>query len=115
TIGTLSGGEAVSVALGAVFAQRPDLVLLDEPTNNLDSEAKDQLISMLRTSSIPAIVVSHDRDFLAHMDEIAELFNVRLRQFSSNYEDYREAIAQEQEAAQQKVRDAKSSEKKEKP
>ncbi|MGO3011600.1 MAG: ATP-binding cassette domain-containing protein, partial [Corynebacterium casei] len=38
TIGTLSGGEAVSVALGAVFAQQPDLVLLDEPTNNLDTE-----------------------------------------------------------------------------
>jgi len=113
-IGTLSGGEAVSVALGAVFAQRPDLVLLDEPTNNLDSEAKDKLISMLRTSSIPAIVVSHDRDLLAHMDEIAELFNGRLRQFSGNYEDYRAAIAQEQEAAQRKFRDAKSTVKKEK-
>ena len=114
TIGTLSGGEAVSVALGAVFAQRPDLVLLDEPTNNLDSEAKDQLISMLRSSPIPAIVVSHDRDLLAHMDEIAELFNGKLRQFSRNYEDYQAAIAQEQEAAQQKVRDAKSTLKKEK-
>ena len=38
TIGSLSGGEAVSVALGAVFAQQPDLILLDEPTNNLDAE-----------------------------------------------------------------------------
>ncbi len=114
TIGTLSGGEAVSVALGAVFAQQPDLVLLDEPTNNLDAEAKQKLISMLRSSSIPAIVVSHDRDLLAHVSEIAELFNGQLRQFSGNYQDYRDAIEQEHQTAQQKVRDAKSTLKKEK-
>ena len=114
TIGTLSGGEAVSVALGAVFAQQPDLVLLDEPTNNLDAGAKHQLISMLRSSTIPAIVVSHDRELLAHVDEIAELFNGQLRQFGGNYQDYRDAIAQEQQAAQQQVREAKSTLKKEK-
>lgn len=114
TIGTLSGGEAVSVALGAVFAQQPDLILLDEPTNNLDAEAQHKLISMLRSTSTPVIVVSHDRDLLAHVNEIAELFNGQLRQFSGNYQDYRDAIEQEQQAAQQKVRDAKSTLKKEK-
>ena len=113
-IGTLSGGEAVSVALGAVYAQQPDLVLLDEPTNNLDAGAKTTLISMLRSSSIPAIVVSHDRDLLAHVEEIAELFGGRLRQFSGNYEDYRAAIEQEQQTAQQKIRDTKSTLRKEK-
>ena len=114
TIGTLSGGEAVSVALGAVFAQQPDLILLDEPTNNLDAEAQHKLISILRSTSIPVIVVSHDRDLLAHVNEIAELFNGQLRQFSGNYQNYRDAIGQEQQAAQQKVRDAKSTLKKEK-
>lgn len=114
TIGTLSGGEAVSVALGAVYAQQPDLVLLDEPTNNLDAGANAKLIAMLRSSSIPAIVVSHDRDLLTHVDEIAELFGGELRQFTGNYKDYRATIEQEQQAAQQKVRDAKSTVKKEK-
>ena len=114
TIGSLSGGEAVSVALGAVFAQQPDLILLDEPTNNLDAEAKHELMSMLRSSAIPSIVVSHDRDLLAHVDEIAELFNGEIRHFSGNYQDYRNAIEQEQQAAQQQVREAKSSLKKEK-
>ena len=114
TIGTLSGGEAVSVALGAVFAQQPDLVLLDEPTNNLDTEAKQKLVSMLRSSTIPVIVVSHDRQLLAHVSEIAELFNGQLRQFSGNYQNYLDAIEQEQHTAQQKVRDAKSVLKKEK-
>ena len=114
TIGTLSGGEAVSVALGAVFAQQPDLVLLDEPTNNLDTEAKQKLVSMLRSSTIPVIVVSHDRQLLAHVSEIAELFNGQLRQFSGNYQNYLDALEQEQHTAQQKVRDAKSVLKKEK-
>lgn len=114
TIGTLSGGEAVSVALGAVFAQQPDLVLLDEPTNNLDTEAMQKLVSMLRSSTIPVIVVSHDRQLLAHVSEIAELFNGQLRQFSGNYQNYLDAIEQEQHTAQQKVRDAKSVLKKEK-
>src|SRR5699024_10253453 len=67
-----------------------------------------------RTSSIPAVVVSHDRELLAHVDEIAELFNRQLRQFGGNYQDYRDAIAQEQQAAQQQVREAKSTLKKEK-
>ena len=114
SIGTLSGGEAVTVALSAVYAKNPDVVLLDEPTNNLDSAAKKKLIELLRTSTIPAIVVSHDRDLLAHVDEIAEIHSGSLRQFTGNYDSYREAIESEQQAVAQRVRDAKSTLKKEK-
>lgn len=113
-IGTLSGGEAVTVALGAVYAKNPNLVLLDEPTNNLDADAKQKLIDLLRSSSIPAIVVSHDRDLLAHVDEIAEIHAGSLRQFTGNYDSYSEAIESEQQAVAQRVRDAKSTLKREK-
>lgn len=40
SIGELSGGEAVTVALGALLWKKPDFIILDEPTNNLDSEVK---------------------------------------------------------------------------
>lgn len=103
---TLSGGETVIVALCALFSDRPDFVLLDEPTNNLDGEAKAQLIKQLESSPVPVIVVSHDRDLLEHVEEIAELHAGALRFFAGPFSAYEHTIASEQAAAQRQVRDA---------
>ncbi|MDN6227200.1 ATP-binding cassette domain-containing protein [Corynebacterium flavescens] len=105
-LGTLSGGESVIVALCALFSARPDFVLLDEPTNNLDGEAKKQLIKQLESSPVPIIVVSHDRELLECVEEIAELHAGTLRFFTGPFSAYEQAISQEQEAAQRQVRDA---------
>ncbi|WP_026196180.1 ABC-F family ATP-binding cassette domain-containing protein [Corynebacterium lubricantis] len=112
TVGTLSGGEAVSVALTAAFFTNPDFLVLDEPTNNLDSQAKATLIKLVTHSQVPVLVVSHDRDLLAHTTQIAELYHGQLRFFDGNYATYREAIDQEQAAAVQGVREAKAEERK---
>ncbi|MHA2787648.1 ABC-F family ATP-binding cassette domain-containing protein [Corynebacterium sp. S7] len=112
TVGTLSGGEAVSIALTAALFHNPDFLVLDEPTNNLDSQAKETLIKRVTHSSIPVLVVSHDRDLLAHATQIAELYNGQLRFFDGNYVAYREAIEQEQASAVQEVREAKADERK---
>ena len=105
---TLSGGEAVRVALAALMADNPDFIVMDEPTNNLDAEAKAQLIRALSKSTVPAIVVSHDRDLLDSVDEIAELHDGKLRLFPGNYSAYREALANEQDAAMREVREKKT-------
>lgn len=108
TLKTLSGGEAVRVALAALMAGSPDFIVMDEPTNNLDAEAKSQLIRFLSNSAVPAIVVSHDRDLLEKVDEIAELHEGTLRLFPGNYSTYREVLANEQDAAIREVRDKKA-------
>lgn len=50
TIGSLSGGEAVTVALTALFFSEPDVIILDEPTNNLDAQSKELLLSLIADS-----------------------------------------------------------------
>ena len=106
TVGTLSGGEAVSAALCALFASRPDFILLDEPTNNLDADAKTRLMELLTTAPVPVAVVSHDRQLLSLVDEVAEIYHGELRFFTGNYDDYVAAVASEQETVQRQVRDA---------
>lgn len=78
-LSTLSGGEAVRVALAVLMADNPDFIVMDEPTNNLDLEAKAQLIQSLPNFSVPVLVVSHDRDLLETVSEIAELHDGQLR------------------------------------
>lgn len=113
TVDSLSGGEAVAVALVAVFFKNPEAVILDEPTNNLDTQSKKRLLSMINESPVPVIAISHDRELLHHVDQIAELHNGQLRMFSGNYANYRQALNQEQEAALSEVRQAKANYRKE--
>ena len=69
-VGTLSGGERFRVALaGLVLADPPpQLLVLDEPTNDLDMTSVDQLVAALRAYRGALVVVSHDEGFLARLD-----------------------------------------------
>jgi len=60
----LSGGEKQMIALASVLAMDPKVLLLDEPSNALDSEARQRLISTLQSLSQAMIIISHDSDFL---------------------------------------------------
>ena len=62
---TLSGGQAARVALAALLLSRYDVYLLDEPTNDLDSDGLDRLEDFVADLRAPVVVVSHDREFLA--------------------------------------------------
>ena len=62
--GGLSGGEAARVALAAVLLVRADVVLLDEPTNDLDFPGLEQLEDFVASQRGGVAVVSHDRSFL---------------------------------------------------
>jgi ATPase subunit of ABC transporter with duplicated ATPase domains len=66
-LGSLSGGEVVSVGLAAQLLKPPDVLLLDEPTNSLDLVSVGQLESALNAYQGAFIVVSHDGRFLAEI------------------------------------------------
>ena len=110
---SFSGGEAVIAALASLMISDPEFILLDEPTNNLDSAAKAQLFTALEALPCPALIISHDRDLLERVNVIAELHADRqglahLRLFEGNYSTYRQALDTEQQAAQRRVTEAKN-------
>lgn len=61
----LSGGEKKLVALATILSMQPKLLLLDEPSNNLDPATRERLITILRDLQQAYIIISHDLDFLA--------------------------------------------------
>ncbi|KJL32417.1 ABC-F family ATP-binding cassette domain-containing protein [Microbacterium azadirachtae] len=114
TVGELSGGEAVLVAIAGIRARRAPITLLDEPTNNLDREARARLGEMVRSWRGTLVVVSHDVALLELMDDTAELYGRELSVFGGPYSEWRTWLDTEQESAKQAERDAKQAFRKEK-
>jgi ATP-binding cassette subfamily F protein 3 len=86
---TLSGGQKKLVAFTRLAIEAPDLLLLDEPDNHLDLEAKTALEEFLRGYSGSVIIVSHDRYLLdGVVTSIAELENGALNFYKGNYTAY---------------------------
>ncbi|MCC2280187.1 ATP-binding cassette domain-containing protein [Streptomyces sp. ET3-23] len=114
TLGTLSGGQIVSLGLAAQLLKRPDVLLLDEPTNNLDLAARHKLYDVLSDWNGSLLVVSHDRVLLDRMERIAELDRGELRLYGGNFTQYEEAVRAEREVAEKNVRNAEQELKREK-
>ncbi|MER7177045.1 ABC-F family ATP-binding cassette domain-containing protein [Streptomyces mesophilus] len=114
TIGEVSGGESVLLRLAALLLRRPDVLLLDEPTNNLDLYARRRLYAAVEGWSGVMIVVSHDRELLDLVDQIADLRSGDIVWYGGNFTAYEEALAVEQEAAERMVRVAEGDLKKQK-
>ncbi|MFF1688895.1 MULTISPECIES: ABC-F family ATP-binding cassette domain-containing protein [unclassified Streptomyces] len=114
TVGELSGGESVLIRLAALLLRRPDVLLLDEPTNNLDLRARRRLYAAVEAWPGVMVVVSHDRELLEHVDQIADLRVGGLVRYGGNLSAYEEALATEQEAAERMVRVADADLKKQK-
>lgn len=72
-IGTFSGGQRTRLMLTGLLLGEPDVLLLDEPTNNLDDEGRAVVAELLAGWKGGALVASHDRELLGHMDRIVEL------------------------------------------
>jgi ATPase subunit of ABC transporter with duplicated ATPase domains len=88
TLGTLSGGETTRVVLAALFLDDPDLIILDEPTNNLDRGSREALYEAVHGWPGGLLVVSHDRELLNLMDRIVELSAQGLRSYGGNFDLY---------------------------
>jgi ATPase subunit of ABC transporter with duplicated ATPase domains len=106
-VGRLSGGETIMTALTGLFLRRPDVLLLDEPTNNLDREARERLSAAVESWPGVLLVVSHDRELLGLMDQIADLrsdhYRQSLRLYGGNLAAYQAMLDAEQAAARRAV------------
>lgn len=108
TIGEMSGGECVMLRLAALLLARPDVLLLDEPTNNLDLYARQRLYAAIDAWHGVLVVVSHDRELLERVDQIADLRDSTVTWYGGNLSAYEAALAVEQEAAERMVRVAEA-------
>jgi macrolide transport system ATP-binding/permease protein len=100
-IGDLSGGQRARIALAAIFAAKYDVILLDEPTNNLDQSGVAMLEEFVKSSPASFLIVSHDRRFLRNVTtQIIELTygDKGIRQYSLGYDEYVEARKREKES-----------------
>ncbi|MCW2270696.1 putative ABC transporter ATP-binding protein YheS [compost metagenome] len=99
-VATLSGGQAMRVALLGAFLSEADYLILDEPSNHLDGPARAQLLSLLKEWNKGLLVISHDRELLAHMQRIVELSPLGLASYGGNYSVYAQCKADESAQAE---------------
>ena len=91
-IGKLSGGEKRRLYLATVLMHKPNLLILDEPTNDLDIVTLEILEDYLQKFKGCVIIVSHDRFFMDRTVDHLFVFegNGRIKDFPGNYSEYRE-------------------------
>lgn len=96
---TFSGGQRTRIALAAIFASRYDLILLDEPTNNLDDNGVALLEDFISNSPVSFLIVSHDRWFLRNATkQIIELVgNKGINKYNLGYDEYIKARAKDRQ------------------
>ncbi len=93
---SLSGGERTKVAIGQILLTDPDLLILDEPTNNLDLKTLKWIEQFLQNSMIPFLIISHDRSLLdSSVRQIWELKDGHLKEYIGNYSHYKKIKEQE--------------------
>ncbi len=85
---SLSGGQAMQVALGGALLSQADGLILDEPSNHLDARHRARLLDALAHWRGGLIVISHDRHVLRAMQRIVELSPGGLRSYGGNYDLY---------------------------
>ena len=97
---TLSGGERKRVAMAGIFTNECDILILDEPTNHIDSDMVEWLENYLKKFRGAIFMVTHDRYFLDRVTNvILELTGGKLYRHEGNYEVYLENQAAREEMA----------------
>ena len=107
TLGQLSGGEKVRLALCKMFKMRPNLLILDEPTNHMDLIGKEALENMLKNYTGTILFVSHDRYFIKEIATgMLDFKQDKTVFYDCGYEEYLECL-QKEELKQQQLNQAK--------
>src|SRR5437660_9942098 len=102
-VGKLSGGWKMRVALARILLMRPDVMLLDEPSNHLDLESLIWLEQFLKQYEGLLFMTSHDREFMNRIvTKVVEIDGGTLTTYSGDYEFYEQqrALAEKQQQAQ---------------
>ncbi len=85
----LSGGEKGRMLWGKLMLTRPNVLLMDEPTNHMDMESIESLQLALEKYTGTLVFVSHDRQFVSALaTQVIELGGPKPVHFAGNYEDY---------------------------
>lgn len=87
---TLSGGQQTQCLVAKALISQADFILLDEPTNNLDLQARSRLYHWIDQTKLGLLVASHDRLLLDRMDEIIEITTMGINHYGGNYSFYQE-------------------------
>ncbi|WP_019090477.1 ABC-F family ATP-binding cassette domain-containing protein [Komagataeibacter europaeus] len=100
-VGRLSGGWKMRVALARILLMRPDVMLLDEPSNHLDLESLIWLEQFLAGYDGALLMTSHDRAFMNRViNKVIEIDGGSLTSFSGDYEFYEQQRAQNEKQQQ---------------
>src|SRR3989442_10469574 len=102
-VGALSGGWKMRVALARILLMRPDVMLLDEPSNHLDLESLIWLEQFLKGYEGALLMTSHDREFINRIiNKVVEIDGGTLSTYSGDYEFYEQqrALNEKQQQAQ---------------
>jgi len=100
-VGNLSGGWKMRVALARILLMRPDVMLLDEPSNHLDLESLIWLENFLKGYEGALLMTSHDREFMNRIiNKIIEIDAGSLNSYSGDYEFYEQQRAQNEKQQQ---------------
>src|SRR6516225_1627511 len=102
-VGALSGGWKMRVALARILLMRPDVMLLDEPSNHLDLESLIWLEQFLKAYDGALLMTSHDRAFINRViTKVVEIDGGALTAYSGDYEFYEQqrALSDKQQQAQ---------------
>ncbi|MET0466990.1 MAG: ABC-F family ATP-binding cassette domain-containing protein [Chitinophagaceae bacterium] len=91
-LSALSGGQKTKVFLAGIAIHQPAFILMDEPSNHLDTSARALLYDYIRHTKSTLLVVSHDRELLNLLDSVFEL-NGKITVYGGNYDFYREQKA----------------------
>lgn len=119
TMGSLSGGEKVKIRLACILLEKPDALLLDEPSNDIDIETLEWLETLICSSHIPVLYISHDEmllektaNVIIHMEQIRRKTLARYTISRTDYRSYVSArqsnlTKQEQQARNERLEFAK--------
>ncbi len=98
---TLSGGQKAKAFLAGISIHQPEIVLLDEPSNHLDTSSRNILYDYIKSTTNTLMVVSHDRTLLNLLDPVFELSKRGITVYGGNYDFYTEQKMVESDALNQ--------------
>lgn len=101
---TLSGGQKTKVFLAGIMIHRPEIILLDEPSNHLDTLSRSILYDYIKSTKNTLVIVSHDRTLLNLLNKVYELNKDGITTYGGNYDFYAEQKMIESEALNQRLK-----------
>lgn len=111
-LSALSGGEWTRARIARALSLPQGLLILDEPTNNLDLSARKIIHNFVRTYTGSLLIISHDRTLLEQVDCILELSSLGISHYGGNYSFYHEQRDHERALLEEKITVLKKEKKK---